>query len=73
MCEICDVLKWEWVQLYLQLDGWNRMLGSAVGVVERRLGMCLIALFLVFCIVIGTLESFNFVWFYLKSCCFAAV
>jgi hypothetical protein len=45
---IVDVLEWERVQLYLQLDGWNRMLSSAIGVVERRLGMCLIALFLVF-------------------------
>lgn len=59
------MLEWERVQLYFQLDGWNRMLGSAIGVVERRLGMCLIVLFLVFCIVIGALKSFIFVVFYL--------
>lgn len=68
--EIIDVLEWERVQLYLQLDGWNRMLSSAIGVVERRLGMCLIALFLVFCIVIGTLQSFIFILFYLEFCGF---
>lgn len=68
--EIVDVLEWERVQLYLQLDGWNRMLSSAIGVVERRLGMCLIALFLVFCIVISTSKSFIFILFYFEFCGF---